>query len=71
MTIDELLKTSNPPLTAADVARGTGLSESYVSLIFSGKRKMSSAFTVSYIASQLGVPMETVLAAIIEKQERG
>ena len=61
-TITEILKDND--LTQADLARLTGLGESYISRIISGDRELKAAHTMVTIASTLGVSVEDLIASI-------
>lgn len=54
--------------TLSDVARGTGLSLSYVSRVFSGKRT-PRVKAVRSIAAYLGIPLEEFLTRLEQLEE--
>jgi transcriptional regulator with XRE-family HTH domain len=55
--------------TLGDVARGTGLSKSHVSKIFSGNRKPGLE-AVARLAAYLGITIDDVYAAMNKSNER-
>lgn len=61
-TITDILHDND--LTQADLARLTGLDESYISRIISGDRELKAVTTIVKIAATLGVSVEDVVAAI-------
>lgn len=68
MTIQELLQQRD--LTQADLARQTGLGESYISRIISGDREVPPVIaTYRKLASTLGVSLDELIS-ILESNEQ-
>jgi transcriptional regulator with XRE-family HTH domain len=61
-TISDILEEQE--LTQADLARLTGLNESYISRIISGDRELKAVTTIVKIAATLGISVEDLVAAI-------
>lgn len=67
-TIQQLL--TDRDLTQADLARLTGVDETYISRIISGDRKVPASFdTYEKVANALGITLEKLLTALRHEQQ--